>query len=568
MWVLLIGACSWLGFELIPYLRVKCPTPVFRIFLGWLVGASLTGYCLYLTNFIIPLTTAHSVGYLCMECICAAWLRKRSPNKKVEVPKMVPWLLFVMLFISGLSLKYLSAVYRDVPKAVPMVMQPFVDDELSFIHCAMDARRPHPLFYRNPRMSGHFYEGNASPLLFTAMLMKLGASYSDASIVICFMNIISACYCIFLYSARFTIWPWFSTLVVLLNGCSATRLYLFEEDLRMDRMNDFVHRISDQHETMGYQFMFSLMSFSKSTSLSIALAQYAIYTMNGLLVSLIPSFSASFGIFSIMSLCSMRRNIFPWIISLLPKIVPFRLSYWPLFREEMMRGTFCSCVKIWGDVFGFLPMALLIYRLLDLPRTDIHSFLIAGITPLCFLEFIRDGSRYENMAGVVAFLGPTVMVAVACCMRMLRSQELPKVHQGGMYFVMWLAFFYIVTGGVICALRICKSKTECITNTEIVSWITEFVPKKSVLLIEPRLLHPAILAGRQLFLGDKKSIWNSGVNLQQKLYDLDAVVNETTAKEAWKQFGIEFAIEEIGKFEIDFPKQVVRENGVFRLIRI
>ena len=566
IWLLLVCASTWFGFELVPFLRVSGKTYELRILLGWLVGSVLTGYAVYITNFVFPLNTFHALFYVVVEFSAAFKLRGRS-KPRTELHKM-PWLVFVLLLVAGVSLKYLAAVYKDVPYDVPFAFRPFLDEELSFIHCVMDVRRSNVLFYRDPRMSGRYYRGYAGPLLYVALLMKLGASYGDASIVVCFLNICATAYCVFMQAAKFTVWPWFATLLTMFNGCSAARLYFFSDCARMDIRNDLVHRITDKHETMAHQFLFSLMSFSKASSASIALAQYAMCYWSGPLAAIIPSVSASLGVF--MTMGSMRMwnyEVWPYVCSLLLKVVPFSFSYWPLFREEMMRGTFCSSVKIWGDVFGLLSIPLLLNCVMVIARSPVANLLLAGLLPFCVLQFLREGSRYQNVVAVTGFYGSTLMVAVACGMRALRSHATTAEGYGGLCYLMWLVFAYYVAGGLICGMRIIQSK-ECVINhgadMELVSWIKELVPKTSVLLVEPKNLHPAVLAGRQLFFGDKRSIWANGINLQPKLSDLDAVINGATATEMWPLFGIQFIVEEIGVFEMN-NTNVVRANDKYRL---
>ena len=557
-----------MGFEVIPFMGIKCKTYELRMLLGWLVGSVFTGYAVYITNFFLPLNAFHAVLYIFFEFFVAFRMRKLSSRPK-QTDLLNPWLLFVVLFVSGVSLKYLSAIYRDIPFKVPFAFQSFLDDELSFIHSVLHARRTHLLFYSDPRMSGKFYRGYSSPLLYMSLLMSLGASYSDASILVCFLNTVACVYCIFLQSQKFTVWPWFATLLVVFNGSSATYLYFFNDDARMDIRNDLVHRITSQHETMAHQFLFSLMSFSKSSSVAIAITQYAVYFWSGPLAAIIPSASASFGVFlTMVSLRLVRSEVWPYCLSLVFKVFPFSFSFWPLFREEMMRGTFCSSVTIWGDVFGSLAFLALANCAMLLSRSPMVNVLLAGFPPFCVLEFLREGSRYQNVVAVTAFYGASVMISVACGMRAFRSYATSKEGYGGLCYIMWAMFFYLVVGGLICGVRIVESKTLVMdknADMELVSWIDELVPRRSVLLIEPKILHPAILAGRQIFLGDKRSIWSNGIDLKEKLYDFDVVMS--SAGEAWKRFGIEYVVEELGSFELNGTRSL-RFNEKWRLSKL
>jgi hypothetical protein len=132
--------------------------------------------------------------------------------------------------------------------------------------------------------------------------------------------------------------------------------------------------------------------------------------------------------------------------------------------------------------------------------------------------------------------------------------------------VIWVLFAVIVAGGVICGARICASKEVIMdrTDLEIVEWIRELVPRASVLLIGPNLMHPAMIAGRQLFLGDKKAVYEAGTDLGQKLFDFDRVVAENATRETWAAFGIHYAVEEVGRFVLNANLKVVRSNERYR----
>jgi hypothetical protein len=135
---------------------------------------------------------------------------------------------------------------------------------------------------------------------------------------------------------------------------------------------------------------------------------------------------------------------------------------------------------------------------------------------------------------------------------------------------MWLAFAYVVGGGLLCGYRILHCKETIInrsTDLELVNWIRQFVPRSSVLLINPRLLHPAVLAGIPLFLGDKRAIYAGGINLHRKYFDFDAVVAQNATKQTWDLHNIRFAVEEIGEFELPASLEPVKSNAKYRLVR-
>jgi hypothetical protein len=198
------------------------------------------------------------------------------------------------------------------------------------------------------------------------------------------------------------------------------------------------------------------------------------------------------------------------------------------------------------------------------------GWFIGGLIPVAFLSFFRERSSFQNAAAVSAFYAPMILVTAACMIRVLRLFPQSLVHQGGFLYLMWVVFFYIVGGGLICGYRILQAKEvvmEKTYTTELVGWIREFVPKRSVLLVNPRILHPAILAGRQLFLGDKRALHASGTNIRNKLFDFDNVTAWTATRRLWDSYGIKFAVEEPGIFEINASLKAVKMNARYRLVR-
>jgi hypothetical protein len=481
------------------------------------------------------------------------------------------WLIFYLLLVSGVSLKYLAVIYGDVPYSVPYLMRVFVDDELSFVNCIRVSRRNNVHFYRDPRISDRYWHGCSIPLLVTAALMSLNASYATASIIFCFLNTMSFAFALYLLSEKHSIWPWFASLLLLFNGAWAP-YYFFNAKSRNDFCNDLVHRITDDHETMGYQYLFSLLSFSKGSSLTIALTAFALLTKSDSIAALIPSPSGSLAVLSYFFL-NERMAAPSWLswLSNIPKLFPWRLAYRPLFKEEAMRGTFYGDITSWTGVFGALPVFAVAAFGWFLPRYHVQIPLLAGLPIVVVLTFVRDGTRFENAVAVCAFYGPWLFIAFAGVIRIMRVYPKSLEHQGGALYVMWVLFAWSVVGGLICGVRIARSKQPEINRAEdleLVNWIDHFVERSSVLLVQPRVLHPAILSGRQLFLGDLKTLVAAGIDIKAKLFDFDRVVAANATLQTWAEYGIAFAVEQIGSFELAANTTVVRANAKYRLVKL
>jgi hypothetical protein len=188
LWLVLVAASTWFGYQIIPFARLTNLGLLPRVFSGWLLGSIISGMVLYITTFIIPLSFMHTLLLTTVLIGGSAALLKRGPRGKSN-SELTPWLLFYLLLTAGISLRYCASLYNRLPYNGPSSFAPIYDTEISFITSVISGcNRRHLLYYNNPLVAGEKFHGYALPLLFTAACMTFGASYSDASIIISFMN--------------------------------------------------------------------------------------------------------------------------------------------------------------------------------------------------------------------------------------------------------------------------------------------------------------------------------------------------------------------------------------------
>lgn len=546
LWLFLLATSIWLGYELFPLIIVSNNSLYFRIVNGWLLGSLISGLITYILNFFIPVNWINSIICTIIQFIFSYYIRKRKRSYvKVDIFDIQSWSLFFITFIIGVSLKYLSLIYSTVPTTVPYIFKSIIDEELSFISYVMNFRRSNLFFYEEPRLSGFYYKGYSTPLLYTASLMSLGASYSDASIIICLFNIISLTIILLKISIKYAKWHLVPCFLFFFSSPSAFRLF-FNDKNRINIQNDLVHQIEPNHQTIAYQTFFYMLSCSKMSSYTITLTQYAFYQRSGFLTLFIPNVPAQIGTF--FSIFAENRSnwpkIWPVILGIFLRLLPFNFSYFPLFREEAMRGTLFAAFKIWYDSFSVMIVSL-IFKSQIVNELSIEIF--SRLAGFCFIIFIREGNdRFINYAAAVALIGPPINLLFSLAMKIVVNRQTCEETKGCFLYVHWAIFFTFIAGGFICGHRILKANENFIGKNEIqlINFINVNVPHNSLLFIKPRLLHPAILAKRKLFLGDKRSLYLYGYKITRKFLIYKEILKSNFSLPVLKKYNIQYVIDE------------------------
>ena len=602
IWILLIFSSTFLGYQLIPLSKISNLTFLPRLFSGWLLGSIGTGYIFYITSYIIPISFFHSFLIVSAEIAGSYFLMKSKRSFKSKlVIESSPWFLFLMTFTAGVSLTYLAKIYRKMPNRIPNIMTGIYDDEVSFITSVLygcNRRRSNPISFKNPRISNFKYQGYPVPLLYTAALMSLGASYSDASIVICFMNTIATCFTFYFISKKYINWPVISTLLFLFSGSWASYIYLRYTN-RSNLNNDLVHRFTPTHASIWYQPFAVFLSMSKSASYSIAMAQCAINwaptIMSPLFAMLIPNFLTSFATFGVLlGLPNMIIRTTPFTLSLLLRLIPFVFNFKPLYREAEMRGTFFAPLMIWFIALGPTFLVILFFgwkgiegklRKRGRNEEEEHKFkdsnnackerfqiyLFATIGPFLLLQFFREGTdTFNNSLAIAATVLPVAMILFTDLMRRYSRWPTDDEYRGCAIFIMSAIFAFLLYGGYLCLTRIVSSVEINLLFTngdiELAKFIKEKTPNDAIFLIHPKKLNPIILTGRQVFIGDKQLLWGAGVKFQSKLDDFDLLVKNEDNNEIFKRLNIHYVILESNR--MSFKNKFLRtqtQNGDYRL---
>ena len=576
LWLCVVAASTWFGYHVLALFRLNNVSFQVRILSAWFLGALATGVVFFATTLIMPISFLHTVAVVAGLVVSGTALAAKGHRTPIAIEKNV-WYIFYMLFTMGVSLKYLAAIYRQTPYSGPSIMVPFLDNEVSFINSVLlGCNRRHftnPFFYKNPSASGFNYEGYSLPLLYTAACMSLGASYGDASIVICFMNTVTAAAMMHLIARKLTSWATICSLLFLFSGSWAGFLY-FRAANRMNISNDLVHQFQPTHQSVWYHTLGTMLSMSKSSSFAVAGALLAIVwapsPLAGLFGALIPSTTTSFALFGLFSgFPNNIKTVLPFAGAVILKIFPVVFTYMPLFREAEMRGTFFAPLVIWFLALGPVFVVILLFFWV-IPRGRLRHYLFSALGPFLLLQFFREGrDHWGNAIAITATFLPFVMICFTELMRRFASWPKDEEYQGCTLFVTTATFAFLLFGGYICLSRIRQSHTVFISNSDLdaAQWILRAVPKiskKAIILTRSKPMNPLILTGRQQFLGDKHLVWHRGINFGSKLDQIDLLLNGTV--EEWNRCNIHYVLEEPSAgFAVSTSVQTLHENSNYRL---
>ena len=575
LWILLFGSSIWLGYELIPFFKARDLSFFIRLFSGWLLGVQITSIFFYVCTAIIPLNSFLVIIALSLEIAASFIVHKKSKKSPFSFDKS-PWFLVFILCTCGCSLKHLAAAYGKAPQNIPMAMSTTMDREISFINSVLygcNRRRKNLLFFAEPLMSGKHFYGYSLPLLYTAGLMAGGLSYGSASTIICFMNTIATAFSIFNFAKKYTKWPALAAFLFLFSGSWAGFLY-FKAANRLNPENDLVHQLSKNHVTCWYHPFAYLLSLSKSTSFSVAYAQYSIFWQPSLLspvfAACCPSVATSIAVFgTLIGMPCDMKTLYTCAATLLLRLYPFTFMYKPLFREAEMRGTFFAPIVIWFQALGPIFIVIAIFFWL-LPKGTFKFYFIASVGPFLILNFFREGTDHlQNACAIASTTFPLAIVAFTELMRKFINWPEDEENKGIAAFFMTATITFLLFGGFISSRRVEGPHINVYANEDIEAseWIKE-LPTDAVIFAESRVLNPVSLSGRSQFIGDKSELFTYGVNLKKRLDEVIQLnLNGNVTK--WKDAGISYILEDSKTmFSQNISAEVVKSNSRYTLKKL
>lgn len=450
-------------------------------------------------------------------------------------PEKSPSIFLSSLVIGITALIYLNAAYKDYPNKFPLLGIDIFEMEFSFVQSVLKGAnypRKHAFYFIDPMHANHPFIKPVCPLLYTSALCCTGFTYAEASMVISFLNIISAVVSLCFYAGTYTKMFVVAVLCYFFNGGWA----FFRNYGETSYNNDLIHEIGRNIPTPGYQITAFFLTLSKESSyaipmaiLTIALAQlnrqsHSTYFLAGILASLNPSISTCFALFITISCYHHSwKYILPFAVSIAPKlIINPQISYKPMWQEYQMDGYFYSQILEWFDAFGFPFIMVLLIPIYSYYYNSVivHRF-FAVMSSFVFLCFIRFGNDiFENSIGIHAVFFPYVLVLFAEFLSKRYHYIGNKMMRGAFIAISLMAVSVYVLGGIISMRQMVFNKKICFQEKdfEVGHQMEKLIPMKEVVFCDSIYFNPiSAIAGRQVYLANSKYLWKIGADIHHEI---------------------------------------------------
>lgn len=495
------------GFFLMMLIRGYSITGLVQISISWLLGSMSTSLIVWVETLFIPFdvktvyrTIVYQILFVFFTFDSYFDMRPHFLNFKFENHRHF---YTVIISVSIISLIYLNSIYSNSPFFVPYTMSQIVDQESSFL-CSFlsgsnnfprfkDALTIHkyhnyfknishlvttedlkneidedlfnylnhshttnftnihnpffyfikPLFFNDPMRNFKTFSLPSFPLIYLSLLNASGLSYSEASVILCFLNIVATSIAVLFFS-HFFFKIFDVSIVVIFLFCSGWSFYHFCQNpyLLTEPLDfDLIHSFGSTRKSPFFSPIWNLLSYSKHTSFAIPMALMSLalahvpnarkkttYTLAGFLVALNPSPAVSVALsISLLFYTNSIKYIWPFLLLNIPKLITFNenyllsnantlfsfnIKYNPIWREYQLNGVFYSFIVVWFDSFGplffvflFSPLILYISHSKLLTRRFLASFY-----SFVFLNFFRVGNDYvENITAIISVFLPLVV---------------------------------------------------------------------------------------------------------------------------------------------------------------
>ncbi|OHS96860.1 hypothetical protein TRFO_09765 [Tritrichomonas foetus] len=537
-----------------------------HIFSGWIIGQILCSFLLFLFTFISSITIEILVSLILVEMgisfFIFLYLWNNFDHSLFEISFEESFsYYFSILTIAVISYVYLSNIYSNVPYSVPFISIPTFDEELSFISSVLyginskkadisilnntskfnlfNASKCYfnkifdQILFNDPFNMKEKYKQPTIPLLYVVGCCALGLPINDALFIIHFLNILATTAFLFYFATLQGGKRFLFIICMMLNGGWAFFRFFFIYDSSCD----FIFNNGYRTHLPIYHFLTHHLSFSLSSSYSIPLAILSLcysenelsdvnsYLFGGFLASLIPNFLTSISVFAI-SFCHPNcvKIIFPFLVSLIPKILKENLIVQPVWREFQNEGYYFSHLLIWFESFGpvFLATIHLLFNYKD--KSFYHLFL-SRLSLFLLLNIIRDGNDiYETSIAINSvFLPFIILYSLESLFNIKYYFSKNGSLKGFVNAIVGIVIFTYIAGGGINIIKTRENTIEVLNEYDL--RLSEYIndninTNETFYVLNPKSMNPiTILLGRQLFMGNTTFVWKRGGDIQFALSD-------------------------------------------------
>lgn len=539
LWFLLVISSTVLGNFIIRLITGKNFALMLHISISWLIGVFATSFSIYIFNFIFPLNGFFALLIICSECFLCYKIREFMKLKhqksmfKISIEKYQNIYLLCFLF-SIIAIVHLWASYIRFPNKIPKMGMEIFDTEKSFISSlryGINRRRKNIFFYEDPMVHKQYFNLDCLALIYMAALDSLGAGYEEASVFVCFLNIIVTTNLIYYFAKDKSKNALLISLCFMLNGGWAFYRFYFGSKCND---TDFLHTTCSGIDIPWYQTLGFVLSYSKSASFTVPmilaihvlmqnrLSQKHIYRnkfciLAGVIAIFMPNLMGSISVFLFYSCFSEYHNYFmPFALSILPKLIHSKLRNYPIWRETQMKGLFFSPIRIIINSLGPMFITSIFPFLTNFTVESIHK---SSVYLSCYiiLLIIRNGNdAFENIVAITGLILPFFCVSFLNSLHYILILAKNKILKGFVQGIIIFTFITFIAGGIISIISSEKNLITGLNQHDIKcgNWIKKNIPSNEVILTEGLSLDPSVfIAGRQIISGNLKELWKRGANI-------------------------------------------------------
>ncbi|OHT09714.1 hypothetical protein TRFO_21344 [Tritrichomonas foetus] len=572
---LLIFTTILFGFFLSLQIRNLSCQVCIQFSISWLLGSMMSALILWISTFFLPFSRDCLfilISFQAFFSIFSYFTIRKKKHLLRPIFETSPLLYLQLVFILLFSLYYLNRIYEDFPNSFPKSASEVFNFEMSFISSfrfGPNSLRKNFLYYSDPMHNSHYFTLPSLPLIYLASLMELGLTYSESSIIVCFLNIISTVMALSYFSVTFLKTVDLTSLCFLFN--SGWALFRYLSDSPNSSLNnskyDYIH--SFWRNAPWYNPIITFLSTSKHSSFSIPLAlftltlshisaSYRTYILSGILLALNPSLSVSIGQ-AISVFCYSNSALFSFIFSIFPilKIYfnifvfnekTFSILYKPLWREYQMQGIFYSQVLIWFDSFGPLFFVFILSPILLLIIKDsiFTQKFLASFSAFLVLCFVRIGNDYfENSLGICSIFFPFLVILFLKSLNIVSTRIQGQV-KGILTAVKVIVILCYITGSIISLFASLENVKNGWSKNDlgVAEFVKENLERNDVVFCQPISLNPIpALSGRTIFSSKFPELWKRGANVTQEMQVMNKIKETNDVVSVMKKLNYRYVLE-------------------------
>ncbi|KAH0796069.1 hypothetical protein GPJ56_000137 [Histomonas meleagridis] len=484
--------------------------------------------------------------------------------------EQTPYVYLSFIIVSLVTIKYSKIAFDSFPKEIPRFGKFIIESEYSFISSILTGVNTHREQFwklRDPNLvNATFSFSQSIPLYYCASLMECGANYSEVSLLISFINSLCTTSAIFFFCRFFAPNLQFWVVMCYFFGGSWALFKLLNPQYSSNTDLDFVHQCGIGGQTPHYQTFSFHFIISKVSSFVIPICIFAMtciqgsqrpfvkslpsyYILVGLLATLIPSTATSICFFIFASNYKHAiLYVLPFALSLIPKVISERFSYFPVWREYQMQGIFFAHFVTFLDSYGlpylfmfFFPFAI------SSNNNDVYEHrVLTGLVVFVIMCFMREGiSLFANDLVVSSIFLPMIMMNFIIILNNIKNSKRKMKGFGLLIFI--ICFGICIISGCISINRIFREKVKetDVNAINIGNWIIDNIPNDETILTNSIDNPVSFISGYQTLVSNYDNMFLKGYNIFISTKILDIIKKFNNGAEIMNELNMTYLVENV-----------------------